>query len=129
MTESEQIEQLADLLLAKTKAKELDWSPTIPTGSFLTSLPRHSVKLESSRPVGSIAALSDIEAATYYLTVYNEAGSVITATNNSLANVVKHLGNPSLNAKLGELYRLVVATTNSANEELDELLQELREAV
>ena len=112
MNENRKIQRLLDRLVAKTREKELIWSESFPPGSYMASLPRHSVK---------IARKDDNEG--IVLSMYDEYGRVFdetTATSYGLMNA----SGPVVGKKLQELFHLVQQSTVKERE-LDELLQEL----
>ena len=117
MTEDDKINKIVELLVEKTQRGEIHWKETLPSDSFITSFPSHSVKISldrhNSNPV---------------LVVYNDQGGIVSEASSalSLADTARFPGHAVLARRVAQLYEL--ARGPKKGSELDKLLEELREA-
>lgn len=119
MSEDPRIQEIVDLLLEKTRRREITWNSTLLDGSFMTSFPRHSVRISLDRPPDVL------------LSIYNDTGTIFSEISSGdesphSSSLLSALNGSASCAKLTELYDVVRDLREDA--EFTELLQELREA-
>jgi hypothetical protein len=125
MTEKDQMQELLERLIEKTERKEITWSDSVPPGSFMTSFPRHSVKIGPGSEFLAFVNRASAEDLFLTLAIYNDTGTVVAATPTTLADSLAHPERSVPKEQLAQLYRIVRAS-KTRNTEIDELLQELR---
>lgn len=91
-------------LLAKTKADQVSWEPTVASNEFLTAFPEHSVKVQ-------------YQGGSYYLIVNDKAGRRLVSLTGQTAGAEQ---------LLPELYDLARRKALKIDENLDSLLSQLR---
>ncbi len=124
MTGKGKMQELLERLARKTREKKINWSKSVPPGSFMTSLPRHSIKIGPTHTTLGTYDRLEQENFPLTLTVLDDVGEFIAATtgNAYAAPVNSEFVIP--NDQLSELYQLIKAS-QPINTVLDELLQEL----
>lgn len=123
MTGNGKMQELLERLARRTREKRIKWSKSVPPGSFITSLPRHSIKIGPTSTTRNTYAQLEQEDFPLALTILDDLGEIVTTTSNAFAAPVNsEFVIPS--DQLSELYQLI-KTSQPINTVLDELLQEL----